>query len=452
MEYKIYIDSDGYFHVNDRIIPQKDLFFESKEVDGTQIICIQNTNTNQFIVLNTPISDIKDESGVSYVDADALISAIGAVFKNEIGITSTPTPQNVIVNDENGDPINENNPLPISQIAKIDPNNSTTTTLGVDETFTGDPTNILGYAGIGLNIISDQSSATGGLTVQFSKDNATWFNGESYTIEAGRQKFFTPPKQSAYFRISYKNGSVAQASFDLHVILSKTPFKWSSHNIDSQLSPQDDAELGVIVLKAQDETGAWVVVRAIQGDTGYNLKVSLDQTESTTNSVQVINYDHAELHDGRAFHCGAIDDDLDAGDTLVIAFKTPNTIRWSHLIPEISNTSGSLYELLEAPTIDVGTGTVGNILNRNRNSLNASGMLSVAGVANQFTINPTMSDDGLVIDSDLISAGKEKISGASRGEHEWLLKQNTLYALRVTGQADNGKCSINLNWYEHINK
>ena len=156
----------------------------------------------------------------------------------------------------------------------VDANNSTTTPLAGDGVFTGTGTEVLNYSGITVLIDADVS---GTLEVQFSPDNSDWHTGESYTIPAitaGDAKFFTPPVQAKYFRIVYTNDSVAQSRFHIHTTLKPSPVKWSSHNLNSNLRDDDDAELNVSVLKLRTAQNNYVSGSSTNGG---NFKVSLEE-------------------------------------------------------------------------------------------------------------------------------------------------------------------------------
>ncbi len=171
-------------------------------------------------------------------------------------------------------------------------------------------------------------------------------------------------------------------------------------------------------------------------------------------AVKVLDYAHAEVHGGRAFTLFAVDQDLDTSDTLVIAFRTPDVARLLHFTAVPGNTSASLFEILEGPTITAGTGSDLTPVNRYRDSVNASGVLDFTAtpVANQATLGPTITDDGTVIWADAVGTGRNKGSGTGADRDERILKRDTVYAVRLTGLADNGLATIGLSWYEHTNR
>lgn len=175
--------------------------------------------------------------------------------------------------------------------------------------------------------------------------------------------------------------------------------------------------------------------------------------DSSTNAIETIDYAHHEIHAGSAFVLSATDLDLDTAQVLSIAFTTPNTAKYFHVVASGSNTSNSEWEILEGPTITVDTGSDLVIYNRNRNSLAASGALNIKTVpAAGATLTPTITVDGTILEAETIGAGKNQSTGVTRSDAEWILKPNTTYAFRITGLADNGTASVRLFWYEHTDK
>ena len=173
--------------------------------------------------------------------------------------------------------------------------------------------------------------------------------------------------------------------------------------------------------------------------------------DNMTKALPVIEYSHHEVHGGSSFSASANNVDLDTDDTLIIAFKTSDTMKHLHMVATMKNTSTSYAEILEAPTITNGTGSEISPTNRNRNSLKESTVSSIEAspVVNEVSINPTITADGTIIEPEYIGVGKNKGSSESRSLTEIILKQNTIYAFRITGLEDNGNATVKLVWYEH---
>ena len=160
-------------------------------------------------------------------------------------------------------------------------NNSTSTPLLADATFTGTGGDMLNYGVLVVGISADQPSATNGLAFEFSPDNINWYETDSYTyLDNGVTKVYTMTPVYRYYRIKYTNGGTDQTSFHLQTVLKKG-FKASSHKIQDTLADEDDGELVVAVTKLRTAQNNYVS----QGATASgNTKVSLEEFESGVSS------------------------------------------------------------------------------------------------------------------------------------------------------------------------
>jgi hypothetical protein len=188
--------------------------------------------------------------------------------------------------------------------------------------------------------------------------------------------------------------------------------------------------------------------------------------DTITHTLQTIDYAHHEIHGGSAFHVGysvttaSSDDDVTA-----IAFKTPNTTKWLHIVATFTCSDPAEAIIAEgAFTIsDRGDGTDKAVLNRNRNSSTTSTVLSwedTPTAGSVTTMNETEwtavgISGGTELEHVYLAGGSgpQAVGGVSRGTQEWMLKQNTDYVfyLQNTGANANSH-SISLDWYEHTNK
>jgi len=345
-------------------------------------------------------------------------------------------------------------------------NCSTTTPLSAGATFTGVAEDILDYGGIAVFVTSDVASATDGLQIQYSKDGSTnWRTAETYTVLANAQKWFTPPAFGAYLRVVYTNGAADQTSFELTTVLRKTPFKWSSHNIETPITDQDDATLQKAVITGKKANGDYDNVSLTNNG---NMKVSLEELESqvsvnnntqlnvtpfdsegrpynvdkSTYSIQVIDYEHHEIHSGS--HYNYCDYALNQASNATIEFvmTVPDSTKWPHLIFEFYASDGATLELYEGTTGVTG-GTSITPRNNNRNSDKSSTVTLVK--------DPTsITSDGTRAAGFL--AGGGRTAGFSNRDKENVLRQNTAYLVRITSLAVSNDISWCAEWYEHTDK
>jgi len=402
--------------------------------------------------------------------------------------------------------VNGNMGLVISCPGHVSTENSSTTPLLADAVFTGEAVNILNYGGIGIMVNSDVASAAKGLVVQYTFEenpsDSDWHDGEKYTIPAGSTKFFTPPKQGKYLRVKYTNGGSDQTELHLHTFLSGQPFKWSSHNLQDSLNDEDDGELVVAVPKLRTAANNYV---SQQATTAGNAKVSLEELESgisvnnntqlkvtqydssgneisgsqtspvsneiigvdwisgnsgvdsSTETLQTIDYAHHEIHSGSNYRVQAFDDAIPAtgsGGELVIGFFVPNQTKLPHMMWEFVHEGNMTMKLLEGVTLTLETGTDVLCKNSRRDAGDTSVLQGVAGASltsNYVTKNPTYSG-GTVVSLKREYATRNEAGGGAR-RAEVILKANTYYAFVL----DNNETTtqggqIRLEWYEHSDK
>lgn len=337
--------------------------------------------------------------------------------------------------------INESGQLKVVLDGKVDTNNSTKTTLGANETFTGVASDTLDYAIIFVTAHTDVISATDGLKIQFSSDGITWRDGDVYTIVANNDETFSINPYRKFYRIVYVNGASPQTSFDLECILKKMNSKPSSHRIQDSISTDDDGELVKSVLSGENSAAPGTFLN-IKSTTGGNLRVTVDQVEPTTNSIKTMDYAHAELHAGDHYVVRTYIS-ITKNTSYDFLLISPNTLKWSHIIREYDSLSSSIVASLYENTTTSANGTSVTTYNRNRNSTNTSSLL--------IYHTPTVTTTGTLISSVIVGSGKGA-GGSNREISEIILKQNTKYLIRITEQniADT-YVNVLFDWYEHTN-
>ena len=187
--------------------------------------------------------------------------------------------------------------------------------------------------------------------------------------------------------------------------------------------------------------------------------------DGIASSLRVIEHEHSKIHQGDSFHVGysvttgAGDDDVTA-----IAFKTPDTTKWSHMTATFTCSDPAEAIIIEgALTItDRGDRADKAVLNRDRNSVTTSTVLSwedVPTVGSVTTMNETEwtavgITGGTELDHVFLAGGGGPfaVGGVSRGTQEWILKQNTDYVFYLQNTGANANAhSISLDWYENTN-
>lgn len=127
-----------------------------------------------------------------------------------------------------------------------DPNNGSSTPLGIGGVFTGTATDVSAYATVQVSIVSDVASAANGLSLQFT-DEVTPTNwdfvaatnypggGIGVTVPSGRR--------ARWFRVVYTNGSVGQASFRLSTRLTPNAVEITKRFLSQ---PPTDSQLATL--------------------------------------------------------------------------------------------------------------------------------------------------------------------------------------------------------------
>jgi len=369
--------------------------------------------------------------------------------------------------------------------------NSTSTPLSAAGVWTGTSEDILAYNGISVFVTSDVASAVGGIEIQYSSDEVTWYTAESYTLVAGAEKWFTPPAFGKFFRVKFTNGAADQTTFTLTTTLRKMPFKWSSHNIEDPITDQDDATLTKAVITGKKASGDYDNVSLTNGG---NMKISLEELETgissnsnaqlnvtpfhadgtegalisgvnyvsgksgidaSTESIQTISYEHHEIHGGSTYRVQAFDDAIaGSGGTLSISFFVPNQTTLPHIIWEFIHEGDMTMTLLEGTTLTVSTGTDVLCKNSRRDAGDTSILQGVATgslASNYVTKNATYSGGTVVSLKRNYSTRNTSSEGSRRAEV--ILAANTYYTFVLTNNETSTQGGqIRLEWYEHADK
>jgi hypothetical protein len=170
--------------------------------------------------------------------------------------------------------------------------------------------------------------------------------------------------------------------------------------------------------------------------------------DTTTGVIGQVPYEHLEVHTGRLFsYSECVELGNDASVDYVI--ETPDTTRWSHIGINIEGVGVTEIRLYEA-TNGTGTTEQTNVFNRQRNSANTAGTKIYKG----YTAAGEAPTLGTLLCSHRsgFSSGQSKSASEAGSAHEYVLKQNTKYILRITSRTAANFVATELNWYEHQNR
>lgn len=202
----------------------------------------------------------------------------------------------------------------------------------------------------------------------------------------------------------------------------------------------------------------------LEARTGTNTTCGL-RADISTHTLQVIEYEHHEIHSGSSFHAEYSVTTANSDDDVTgIMFKTPNTTKWAHMVVTVTASDPAEAIINEAPTLaDSGDGADLAVYNRDRNSTKTSTLKSMEDtptVGSLTSMNETEwtavgVSSGTEIEHIFLAGGSgpQAVGGVSRGSQEWILKQDTIYVIYLQNTGANANShTISLDWYEHSNK
>lgn len=179
----------------------------------------------------------------------------------------------------------------------------------------------------------------------------------------------------------------------------------------------------------------------IHGWTGSNV-VPL-RVDKSTHTIQVINYEHHEIHAGSMFFFTEINT---LGDGATREYLIEVGSKEAHTEWRVIGKYDTQIDFYEGTTKTTGTNI--SEINENRNSANAATV--------SVTHTPGGAGDGTLIhtvrngdDSTFFGGGAQ--FNANR-ENEIVLATNTKYLMRITSYTASNVISAKVSWYEHTPK
>ena len=170
--------------------------------------------------------------------------------------------------------------------------------------------------------------------------------------------------------------------------------------------------------------------------------------DTATDSVNIVDYEHHEIHSGSHYFVQGFLEIPGIDDVLDFTFQMPNTTKWIHWTWEIETEKEMGWYIYENV---VATNALDNAItpyNSNRNSTNTSGATMKYEIQADLAAADADTDvsGGTLIASGI--SGVMRTAGAAKRDNELVLKQNTLYCLRATATAA-GYITFKMEWYEH---
>lgn len=169
--------------------------------------------------------------------------------------------------------------------------------------------------------------------------------------------------------------------------------------------------------------------------------------DKATNTLQVIDYPHHEVHAGSHFFVTGYAD-LAINHVLQFTWQMPDSAVYTHWVWKISTESEMLWQVYEGGTITNPLANAMTPLNSNRNSATASGTtMRYEDHVNLADANVDVSvAAATLLKSGICGSGKD--GGDASRDSELVLDRNGLYVMRATATAA-GFINFDMQWYEH---
>lgn len=185
------------------------------------------------------------------------------------------------------------------------------------------------------------------------------------------------------------------------------------------------------------------------------MPIDIRMKDGITNSAKTIDYSHAEIHGGTSYNRTYYNTAVASAGVVSFSFTAvPLAGKWMHFSFRVGSSGLAIVELLEGPTITLDSGSIVVALNANRNYPDASEIESIETVptVGSLSLNATITAPGTVIWNSAIGSATGSLRGGeTRDEIERVLKENTVYALRITSSVANNIINMRSSWYEHNN-
>jgi hypothetical protein len=168
------------------------------------------------------------------------------------------------------------------------------------------------------------------------------------------------------------------------------------------------------------------------------------QLDSSTYAINVMSYEHHEIHSGsHFFYSDGVT--LANEGTQDYMITTPDSTKETHLVLTMISGLGCVFTFYE-DTDKTGTDAA-VAYNSNRVAGNAPKTIIHKGTEGGTTDGTLLAT--LATGSSSVGG---KAGGGARGEEEIVLKRNTKYILRATSGANANNISVVLTFYEHTPK
>lgn len=327
--------------------------------------------------------------------------------------------------DNDGDPINAGNPLPVTQAAQPLPEGAATAAKQDD---------LLEELQKKADLTETQPVSAASLPLPAgaaTSDNQT--NGTQKTLLVDLDGHIVNVQ-----RIDVPTAGDEYGAMVISMIHGKSTAGGGTW-VDVKVSPAGAVQIDGDVRIYNGANVAEVVAGAFTGVKG--LRVYGGPTDPVSDIPVGIDFGHHQRHEGETHRAEYFDQSLDT-NTVKFAITVPvyaNTIYAPHLLILSEVYNGSiLVRIYEGATFTGGLDLPSK--NANRNSANTPGMTIKSGV--------TSTDGTLLPFSHFVGAGTRE--SGSRATDEILLKSNTVYRVDLIGLTAGTDAIVHFEWYEDL--
>jgi len=287
-----------------------------------------------------------------------------------------------------------------------------------------------------LQVLNDGDDS---LYVRISHSGSTNFSHEA-TIRAGETKIYdnvyelrlrSPTVDLPYRVTEYLIDSIVPEPVNIRPLVCET---------DSVNICDDPARLLGIINSITNPVDVSDRATRLLGVVYGSEAIPFEQ-DSITHSLVSIRTVHHQIHEGESFSSNDVTTNVQMAAPKRYLLITPDTDTRAHFVFRIGTEPGAKIELFEDTTVS-NNGSVLPIFNNNRNSANANELLIYE--------DPTVTGDGtcIFVEQDGTTTAGGKIGADISHDDEIILKQNTIYQIKITVLANGTDVSTHMDWYE----
>jgi len=184
------------------------------------------------------------------------------------------------------------------------------------------------------------------------------------------------------------------------------------------------------------------------------VEVSNFPVDSSSGAIEVIDYEHHEIHSGSTYRVQSFNDGIASGGNLSIGFCVPDQPKLPHLMWEFVHEGDMTLYLFEDVSLGLGSGSDVLCKNSRRDAGDTSILQGVGtgGLVSNYVTKDPLSAGGSVI-SLKRDFGSKNVGSSSSRRAEVILRNDTCYLFTlINNEASPQGGQVRMEWYEHGDK